>query len=59
MEKSVYYGYIVKGDLRGAISYVQQFPNQADLYNRYVARFDQEQYQAGSDALLGYCHSQR
>ena len=44
MEKSIYYGYIVKGDLRGAISYVQQFPDQIELYNRFMERFEQERY---------------
>lgn len=44
MDKGKYYGYIVKGDLRGAINYVKQFPEQADLYNRFMAVFDREQY---------------
>lgn len=42
--KNVYYGYIVKGNLTGAINYVKQFPEQADLYNRFLAVFEQEQY---------------
>lgn len=42
--KSVYYGYIIKGDLTGAISYVKQFPEQTDLYNRFMAVFEQEHY---------------
>ncbi|HBA48532.1 MAG TPA: hypothetical protein DCZ91_12185 [Lachnospiraceae bacterium] len=44
MDKGKYYGYIVKGDLRGAINYVKQFPEQTDLYNRFMAVFDREQY---------------
>lgn len=44
MENGIYYGYIVKGDLRGAISYVQQFPDQIELYNRFMERFEQERY---------------
>lgn len=44
MEKSIYYGYIVKGDLHRAISYVQQFPDYADLYNRFISLFAQEHY---------------
>lgn len=39
-----YYGYIVKGDLQGAISYVKQFPEQIDLYNRFLRVFEHEQY---------------
>lgn len=42
--KSIYYGYIVKGDLHGAIHYVKQFPDQSDLYNRFMALFEQGQY---------------
>lgn len=44
MDKSVYYGYIIKGDLHGAIDYIKQFPEQADLYNRFMAVFEHEQY---------------
>lgn len=44
MQKSIYYGYIIKGDLHGAIAYVKQFPEQADLYDRFMAVFKQEQY---------------
>ena len=39
-----YYGYIVKGDLQGAINYVKQFPKQIDLYNRFLRVFEHEQY---------------
>lgn len=42
--KGAYYGYIVKGDLIGAIRYVKQFPEQIALYRRYMAVFEQEQY---------------
>ena len=44
MDKSMYYGYIVKGDLHGAIRYIRQFPQQRDLYHRFMAVFEQEQY---------------
>ena len=44
MDKSIYYGYIVKGDLHGAIRYIRQFPSQRDLYHRFMAVFEQEQY---------------
>lgn len=42
--KSTYYGYIIKGDLTGAIRYVNQFPEQTVLYNRFMTVFEQEQY---------------
>lgn len=42
--KSIYYGYIIKGDLTAAIRYVNQFPEQTVLYNRFMTRFEQEQY---------------
>lgn len=42
--QDLYYGYLIKADLIGAISYVKQFPNQAELYNKFVAIFEQEQY---------------
>ena len=42
--KNVYYGYIIKGDLIEAINYVRQFPEKAELYQRFMAVFEQEQY---------------
>lgn len=39
-----YHGYLIKGDLTGAISYVRQFSDQAELYKRYMAVFEQENY---------------
>lgn len=40
----IYYGSIVKGDLRSAIAYVKQFPEKSALYNRFVSVFEHEQY---------------
>ena len=40
----IYYGTIVKGDLRSAIAYVKQFPEKSDLYNRFDSVFEHEQY---------------
>ena len=40
----IYYGSIVKGDLRSAIAYIKQFPEKCDLYNRFVSVFEHEQY---------------
>lgn len=42
--QSAYYGYIIKGDLIGAISYVKQFSDHAELYNRFMTVFEQEKY---------------
>lgn len=39
--KDVYCGYIVKGDLIGAMDYVGQFPERAGLYRRFVETFEQ------------------
>ena len=44
MNKDIYYGYIIKGDLIGAIGYIKQFPDQSDLYNRFMDIFDYERY---------------
>lgn len=40
----IYRGYIIKGDLIGVIDYVKQFPEQAELSQRYRNIFEQEQY---------------
>lgn len=42
--QDIYYGYIIKGDLIGAISYVKQFSEQTELYNQFMAIFKQEKY---------------
>lgn len=42
--KNVYYGYLLKGDLTGAVNFVKQFPEQAALYNRFMEVFEKEQY---------------
>lgn len=44
MNQEIYFGFIVKGDLHGAIDYVKQFPEQTDLYNRFMSVFEHEQY---------------
>ena len=40
----LYYGYIIKGDLLSAITYIKQFPEKSDLYNRFASVFEHEQY---------------
>ena len=42
--RSDYYGYLLKGDLTGALRYIRQFPEQAELYNRFMTVFDKEDY---------------
>ena len=42
--RDIYYGNIVRGDLHGAISYVKQFPEQIELYKRFMDVFEREQY---------------
>lgn len=43
-DENKYYGYILKGDLAGAIHYVKQFPEQSALYQRYMAVFEKKRY---------------
>lgn len=43
-DKNRYYGYIIKGDLIGAINYVKAYPDQSELFARYAAIFEREQY---------------
>lgn len=43
-DDDVYYGYIIRGELLSAITYIKQFPEQSDLYDRFVSVFEQEQY---------------
>ena len=43
-DRDVYYGKLLKGDLQGAINYVKQYPDQAELYLRFVSIFEQERY---------------
>lgn len=42
----VYAGFIIQGDLNGAIAYVKQFPDQADRYQRYMDWLEHEKYTA-------------
>jgi len=44
MDKNIYYGFIVKGNLHGAITYIKQFPEQANLDNRFMDVYEHEQY---------------
>ena len=51
--KAQYRGHLIRGDLLGAIRYIKQFPEQAELAERYRKRFEGEEYAAsGEDAVL-------
>lgn len=43
-DENKYYGHILKGDLSNAIAFTKRFPEQAALYQRYMAIFEKEQY---------------
>ena len=42
--KNNYFGYILKGDLIGALNYIKQFPEQMGLYKKYMTISEQEEY---------------
>ena len=43
-DRSVFYGYLIKGDVTDAIQYLARFPEQAALHQKYVSLFEKEQY---------------
>ena len=43
-EKDTLRGIIVKGNLRAAMTYLEQFPETAALYQKSVALYQQEHY---------------
>ncbi len=45
-QASVYRGYLLKGDLPGAMAYLARFPEQAPLHEKFQARFVREAYDA-------------
>ena len=42
--KEIYYGFILRGDLRGLLGYLRQFPEQTELCERFAAVFERAQY---------------
>lgn len=44
--KKQYFGHLVKGNLKGAISYLSQFPEQKNRLERILNRFDKKQFTA-------------
>lgn len=43
-DEGVYCGFIIRGDLRGAMSYIKRYPECKELYDRYISLFDDERY---------------
>lgn len=41
---SIFNGYLIKGDLAGAIKYLRQFPELVERYNKYISVFKNEKY---------------
>ena len=42
--QEVFFGFLVKGQLRAALAYLGRFPGQSELYKKYMARFQEERY---------------
>ena len=40
----VFYSYLLKGEVREAIRYLADFPEQAELYQKYTSVFEREEY---------------
>lgn len=43
-DKNIYHGFLVQGNLREAIKYLQQFPAKKALCDKYFSRFEEEKY---------------
>ena len=43
-DRSIFHGYLIKGDLTDAIEYLSRFPEQAELYQKYISVFENEEY---------------
>ena len=43
-EQSVLRGHLLRGDVGAAMAYLQEFPEQAELYKKYVSLFEREHY---------------
>ena len=44
--ETLFHGFLLKGELRDAILYLGRFPEQEELYRRYVSVFENEAYPA-------------
>ena len=43
-DRNIFHGYLVKGDVAEVIRYLAQFPQQAELYRKYISVFEKEEY---------------
>lgn len=43
-DKSIFHGYLIKGDVTDAIQYLSRFPEQSELYQKYISVFEKEEY---------------
>lgn len=43
-DRDIYYGHLVKGNLTTAIKYLQEFPEQMELYDKYLSIFRDEEF---------------
>lgn len=44
-QREVFLGRLVRGDLRGAMELIRQSPEHSGLYQKYVSRFEEENYE--------------
>ncbi len=42
--ENIFCGYIIKGNLKDAIKYLKQFPEQTEQYTKYISIFEKENY---------------
>ena len=43
-DRNIFRGFILKEDLKAAMAYISQFPEQQELYHKYVSLFQDENY---------------
>ena len=43
-DSEIFYGCLLRGEVRDAIQYLADFPEQAERYEKYVSRFEKEEY---------------
>ena len=43
-DKSIFHGYLIKGNITDAIQYLSRFPEQSELYQKYLSVFEKEVY---------------
>ena len=43
-DREVFYGCLLRGEVTDAMGYLAKFPEQAELYQKYVSLFEQEEY---------------